>query len=243
MHLMLPRLRYTIGWYVAVGILASILTVVLSYLPFGMKIFSLVIFIPGLLYNISPVFVTDTMNARQMTSLPATAAEKLVAIYAYIFVILGPVVYLLPNIFFKIIITHDSLYGGMNIGSTIDLLRTMPLALWILSCISGMLPALVGTYTMVRYPGRKWKAVGMVILTVFLEGFIGGIYGAYKSFRLGFEAALNGGPSPDEIDVEQLTMQIIGDMMPFMWIFSVICMILCVVFIIATYRKLKRRQI
>lgn len=243
MRLMLPRLRATIAWYAVVGILASVMVYVLSFMLFGLKLFSLIIFIPALLYYISPVFVTDTMTAQQMTGLPATSAEKLVAIYIYVFVILGPIVYFLPTTVFKFILTDNGTYGGMNIGPTLEAVCGMHPLLYAVNCLSSALPALVGVYTMVRYPGRRWRAVGMVALTIFLEGLLGGIYGVYKSFRLGFEAAVNGGPSPDEMDMELITQEIVQSMMPFMWLFSVVCIILCVCFVMVTFRKMQRRQL
>lgn len=80
----------------------------------------------------------------------------------------------------------------------------------------------------------------MAILVVFLLGLAGGIIGVVEAFRIGYNDAFG---VRDVAQGEEFMTRLINEIIPWMWALSGGCIILTVMFVRLTYKKLAHRQL
>ncbi len=240
MRLMWPRIRNTFLVYLAVGIATMIPILLLMRLSYFLTLLPFAVFIPAILYYISPVFATSTMTASQATLLPATPGEKLLAVGLYSIVILPAAVYLLPQIASYISLFHADAFCRLHIPLQSFYVKNH---FWlVMNYLSGCLPLFVCLYSALSNPGKKWRPALMGLLTVLIIGLIGGFYGGIKAFRIGVSAATSKIQS-GMISEQEISAQIMDDILGFLPVIIVVCILLCAWFLRLCYRRIASRQI
>lgn len=240
MRLMWPRLRNTSIVYLAVGAVTMALILLLTRFSFILGLLPFLVFIPAILYYISPVFVTSTMTASQAALLPATPGEKLLAVCAYSIVILPAAAYLLPQIASFIVVFNSEQLCSLGISAQSIYFKN---PIWLLmNYLSGCLPLLVCLYSALSNPGKKWRPALMGLLTVLLIGLAGGLYGGIEAMRIGFEDGMNG-VMPDELRGQELSLRIINDVLSFVPFIIFVSLGLCALCLWLCYRRIANRQL
>lgn len=231
MRLICPRVRNLTILYIAVCVAVAVLCVLahLAGVPAGSV--SIIVVIPTLMFYAAPAFVVNAVGSVQFQQIPATIAEKFVAITIYSLVI---------NYFINAISSVTATITTLDNAEIQSILTMMQTSCggWAvaLNWLSGLLAPIVCMYVAIANPGHKWKAVGASILVCVAEGFAGGVYGivmTYKSF-----AACGREP-----DVDTLVLDIVGGMAPFVYVMLAVCVLLGILFMILAYRKLASRQL
>lgn len=237
MRLMLPRLRVAMTAYLAVGIVTSLLLILLHNLTFFLRLLPFVVIVAGILYYIAPIFVTSAIAPRQFAALPATPGEKLTAVGIYSLIILPLLAYYIPQLLTTLFILNGDYFSsiGITMGCSSSFLHDMNPILWGLNYLSSFLPGVVCLYTAFVHPGKKWIQAATGLSVVLLLGLSGGIVGGLYAFFRGYNAAV-AGELP--ADVDSFTIEIVTALMPYIWVMTLLCIGLSILFLRLTYRRI-----
>lgn len=231
MRLICPRVRNVAILYTAVSVAIALLCVIAGLLGVPSGSFSIFVTIPALMFYAAPAFVVNAVDGQQFQLIPATSGEKLMALSIYSLLI-NYLIYAICSVTATITVLDDA-----EIRSILPMMRG-EYGFWSISLnwVAGCLAPIVCLYVAVSHPGHKWKAIGASILVCIAEGFAGGVYGLVMTFKT--LKSCNGEP-----DVDTMVLNIVGGMAPFMYVMLAVCIVLCVMFMILTYRKLASRQL
>lgn len=231
MRLMCPRVRNVAILYIAVSVAVAVLCVIAGLIGFPSGSFSIFVTIPALMFYAAPAFVVNAVNGSQFQMIPATSGEKLMALSIYSLLI-NYLIYAICSVTATITVLDSA--DARIFAPLIH--NTYGSGVMVLNWLAGLLAPIVCMYVAVSHPGHKWKAIGASILVCIAEGFAGGVYGVAMTFR-GFSSCSG------ELDVDTLVIDIVAGMAPFMYVMLAICVVLSVMFMILTYRKLASRQL
>lgn len=247
-----PRLKKQIIWYPVITIAISLLFILACQQGMGLLMYVILgIGIPAMIYFGPIIFASDS-NLPMETMIPAKSSEKwlFVSLYSLIFIpliVLAPAaICMLPA---KSIIEADPIIGTMNIiskslgnySSVIQAVSTVATgAMFISVCLyavmsftrSRILYSILAVF--IAYFG--WGAVTVILSFVSSSRYI-------KSFS---ENANNTDGMSENIDSLVSTPQgqdLLGHIYTSALILAVIAVVVTVVLIMLTYRRIKERQI
>ncbi|MCM1029296.1 MAG: hypothetical protein NC342_06675 [Pseudoflavonifractor sp.] len=232
MKLMLPRMRTLLLVSLIIGLMSTIIVLACSRFILGASLVGVVIMIPAIAFYVSPVFIYGAISPRQFVLLPATVGEKLVALLIPVGVV-GIVTYYLPQITTtSMMMSAGGLAGSMSY--TYQYMSGVSPVFYILSYLSSALPAMVCLYSIISSPGHRWQAIALALVTIFIQGIVGGLYVVVMAIKEGYKAGLDGRMP----DTEDLIENIFSGMMPFMWAYVAVALGVSILFVCLTYRKI-----